>query len=283
MLDGMRSEDQNRWMMNITRHLTSTQNPVIKNIILLGAKPRERKTQGLFVAEGIREIGLALDNGFEAGALLFDERITPPATIEFLLKKAGTTSTDIISVTTPIFEKIAYRSGVPNVVGIFKQKEFLLKNLQLRERPLLLVLEGVEKPGNLGAVLRTADAAGVDAVFVCDPQTEVFNPNVIRASLGAVFTTPVVTLSSQEAADWLKKNGIRIFATWLEAARSVYSCNLNQALAFVLGAEAGGISSFWVEQAEERIIIPMSGQVDSLNVSTAAAIVLFEAVRQRQA
>ena len=267
--------------MDINRHLTSLQNPVIKNIALLGAKPRERKDQQLFVAEGLREVELALSSGFEMETLLFDEKITPVTIIENLLQKSVAASTEIIAVTTPVFEKIAYRSGVPNVVGVFKQKNFNLENIHLQKDPLLLVLENLEKPGNLGAILRTADAAGVDAVLVCDPQTEVFNPNVIRASLGAVFTVPVVVLSSSEAVAWLKNSGIRIFATWLEAAQPVYTCNLNQALAFVLGSEATGISGFWVAQSDERIIIPMHGQVDSLNVSASAAIVLFEAVRQR--
>ncbi len=261
--------------------MTSTQNPTIKNVALLGSKSRERWVQRRFVAEGIREVGLALKNNFEAEALFFDEKVTPAGQIEALLQQSGGTSAEVVSVTAPVFEKIAYRSGVPNVVGVFRQKHFPLESLTLTANPLLLVLENVEKPGNLGAILRTADAAGADAVFVCDPQTEIFNPNAIRASLGAVFTVPVVALSSATAADWLKSKGIRVLATWLEATKSLYASDLTLPLAFVLGAEATGISSVWVERANEHIIIPMSGQVDSLNVSTSAAIVLFEAVRQR--
>ncbi len=264
------------------KQITSPQNPFIKNIALLGAKARERKAQGLFVAEGLREVELALRSGFEAEALLFDEAVTPFSTIENLMKNAVKQPGEVIAVSTPVFEKIAYRTGVPNVVAVFKMKTWGIEELRLSETPLLLVMESVEKPGNLGAMLRTADAAGVDAVLVCDPHTDIFNPNAIRASLGAIFTVPVVALSTEEAVSFFKKQGIQIFATWLEAAKPLYNCDLTQPLAFVLGAEATGISKYWVENSDERVIIPMAGQVDSLNVSASAAIVLFEAVRQRK-
>lgn len=261
--------------------ITSLQNPLIKNIALLGAKARERKEQGLFVAEGLREVGLALQNGFEATALLYCEATTPRSAIDQLVKKAQSPPCELIGVSEAVFEKIAYRTGVANVVGVFKMKKSSLSNLVLPPLTLLLVVENVEKPGNLGAMLRTADAAGVDAVIVCDPQIEPFNPNALRASLGAAFTVPMVEASTPAAIEWLREKGIRIMATWLEAAKPLYDCNLAQPLAFVLGAEATGISSLWVEQADERVIIPMKGQVDSLNVSASAAVVLFEAVRQR--
>lgn len=265
----------------VVKQITSLQNPLIKNIVQLGAKARERKEQQCFVAEGLREVELAIKNGYEVDTILFDEKNTTLATVENLLKSAAILPAEIIAVNTSVFEKIAYRNGVPNVVAVFKHRNRTLDMLRLPANPLLLVMENVEKPGNLGAMLRTADAAGVDAVLVCDPQTDVFNPNAIRASLGAVFTVPVIALTSEEAVAWLKNQGIRILATWLEAANPLYECNLTQPVAFILGAEATGISRFWVDHADERIIIPMSGQVDSLNVSVAAAIVLFETVRQR--
>lgn len=263
------------------KQISSLQNPLIKNIALLGAKARERKAQGLFVAEGLREVALALQNGFEAQTLLYDESVTPHSVIQNLEKNAVHEPGEIIAVSPAVFEKIAYRSGVPNVVAVFKIKIAAPDTLLLPEKPLVLVMESVEKPGNLGAMLRTADAAGVSAVFVCDPHTDIFNPNAIRASLGAIFTLPVVALTSEEAVRFLKEQRIEILATWLEAAKPLYECDLTKSLAFVLGAEATGISPFWVENAAERIIIPMTGQVDSLNVSASAAIVLFEAVRQR--
>lgn len=263
------------------KQITSPQNPLIKNIAVLGAKARDRREQGLFVAEGLREVELAFRSGFEAEAVLFEEAVTPYSLVEKLVKIATHQPAEVIATSVQVFEKIAYRTGVPNVVAVFKMKSASLADLRLSENPLLLIMESVEKPGNLGAMLRTADAAGVDAVLVCDPHTDVFNPNAIRASLGAIFSVPVVALASEEAVTFLRSKSIKIMATWLEAASSLYATDLRQPLAFVLGAEATGISKFWVEQADERIIIPMAGQVDSLNVSASAAIVLFEAIRQR--
>ena len=235
----------------------------------------------MFVAEGLREVGLALKNGFEAEALLFDEILTPPAIVEALATTARFSPKEIIGVSRPVFEKIAYRSTVPNVVGLFKIQLPALADITFRAAPFILVVEKVEKPGNLGAMLRTADAAGVDAVLVCDPLCDVFNPNAIRASLGAVFSVPVVACTSAGAIDWLRQNEIRILATHLEAAKSLYQCELGGPVALVVGAESSGISAEWASAADERIIIPMAGQVDSMNVSVSAAIVLFEAVRQR--
>ncbi len=263
------------------KQITSPQNPLIKTIAVLGAKARDRREQGLFVAEGLREVELALRSGFEAEVLLFEENVTPFAIIEAMVKNAAHQPSEFIATSAKVFEKIAYRTGVPNVVAVFKMKTPSLADLRLSDNPLLLIMESVEKPGNLGAMLRTADAAGVDAVLVCDPHTDVFNPNAIRASLGAIFTVPVVAISTEEAVAFLRSKSIKIMATWLEAATPLYATDLRQPLAFVLGAEATGISKYWVEQADERIIIPMAGQVDSLNVSASAAIVLFEAVRQR--
>jgi TrmH family RNA methyltransferase len=265
------------------KQITSPQNPFIKNIALLAHKARERRPQGLFVAEGLREVGLALKNGFEAEALLFDETLTPVATVEVLAATARISPKEIIGVSRPVFEKIAYRSTVPNVVGLFKIKLHTLADIAFRSAPFILVVEKVEKPGNLGAMLRTAGAAGVDAVLVCDPLCDVFNPNTIRASLGAVFTLPVVPCTSGEAIAWLRQNEIRTLVTHLEAAKSVYECDLRDPVALVVGAESTGISTEWSAAADERIIIPMAGQVDSMNVSVSAAIVLFEVVRQRTA
>ena len=266
----------------MSKHLTSPNNPLIKQAVLLKNKARTRKGEGQFIAEGLREVKLALLNGFEATHLFYDPAQTPSSTIDHVLENAGISPEEIITVTEQVLEKIAYRSGVPNIVGIFKQKPMDDSPLSFRNnQPLILVLEGIEKPGNLGAILRTADAAGVDAIFVCEPDFDLFNPNAIRASLGAIFTLPIYEMSSEGVAALLKQHRVPIYATYLEAATPLYSCNLKNAAALVLGAEATGITAFWVNQADERIIIPMAGQVDSMNVSASAAIVLFEAVRQR--
>lgn len=263
------------------KQITSIQNPLIKNTGLLLTKAREREAQGLFVAEGLRELELAFKNNFEAEVIFFDESVTPFSRVQKLLEKAVHEPKEIVGVNQAVLGKIAYRTSVPNVVAVFKTKKTNLNDFPLAEKPLLLVMESVEKPGNLGAVLRTADAAGVDAVLVCDPHTDVFNPNVVRASLGAIFTVPVIPSTPEQTLEFLKKRAILILATWLEAAKPLYDCDLTRPLAFVMGAESSGISDFWVRQADERVIIPMSGQVDSLNVSASAAIVMFETVRQR--
>ncbi|MEZ4933126.1 MAG: RNA methyltransferase [Saprospiraceae bacterium] len=267
------------------KHLTSPSNPLIKQAIQLKNKARERKTQGLFIAEGLREIRLALLNGFEATHLFYDPSQTNQETVDQVLQNAIMPPKEIITVDQSVLEKIAYRASVPNVVAICKNKtqgETLSLAFERNQPPLILVLEGIEKPGNLGAILRTADAAGVDAVFVCEPDFDLFNPNAIRASLGAIFTLDIFDISSETAVSFLKNQGITIYATYLEAAKPVYQCDFSAPSALVLGAEASGISKFWVEQADQKIIIPMSGQVDSMNVSASAAIVLFEAVRQRR-
>lgn len=265
------------------KHISSTQNPLVKNIGSLLTKSRQRRKQGLFVAEGFREVGLALANGFEAVHLLFNPEKTPESTVDDLLAKAKIRPDEVLAVSPEVFEKISYRSTVANVVAVFKEPVASIESpISNPQSPLILVLEGMQKPGNFGAMLRTADAAGVDAVILCEPGFDLFNPNAIRASLGAIFTLPLLVFSSEKAVDWLREKKIKILATWLEAAKPLYECDLNLPSALVLGAEATGITDFWVEQADKRVIIPMTGQVDSLNVSNSAAIVLFEAVRQRQ-
>lgn len=266
----------------MNKKITSTSNPFIKNVALLVNKARERRPQGRFVAEGFREVSLALKNGYEAEALFHDESITGLEQIQKLSELSVDTQPEIISVNRLVFEKIAYRTSVANVVGLFKMKEQKLEEVKFKNEPFILVVEHTEKPGNLGAMLRTADAAGVDAVIVCDPKTDVFNPNTIRASLGAVFSLPVVAVSNEEALAWLKARNISVLTTSLEASDSLYNCNLKGASALVLGSESEGVTDFWLTHSDQKIIIPMSGQVDSLNLSASAAVVLFEVVRQRQ-
>ena len=263
------------------KNISSLQNPLIKQVHLLSSKARERRQSGLFVVEGLREAAMALDADFAATHLFFDPAITPETQVDGLLRQTNAAPPEVLTVSPAVFEKIAYRGGVPNVVMICREHKAGLDSIKMPAKGLALVLEAIEKPGNLGAILRTADAAGVDAVIVCDPATDLFNPNTIRASLGAVFTTPVCVVSSEAAWTWLQTQGIQVFATHLEASRSLYDCDLRGPSALVMGAEATGISAFWAERAHQRIIIPMRGKVDSMNVSASTAIVLFEAVRQR--
>lgn len=264
------------------KKITSPSNPYIKNVALLVHKARERRPQGRFVAEGFREVRMALANGFEAEALFHDASITAVEQIESLLALSSGAQPEIISVSKTVFEKIAYRTSVPNVVALFRMRERSLSEVTFRQAPFVLVVEHPEKPGNLGALLRTADAAGVDAVLVCDPQTDLYNPNTIRASLGAVFSLPVIALSNEEALAWIHQHGIRVLTTSLEASKSLFDCDLRSNCALVLGSESAGVSNFWLQNADEHLIIPMAGQVDSLNLAASAAVVLFEVVRQRR-
>lgn len=265
------------------KHLSSPNNPIIKQAVLLKHKARERKNQQRFIAEGLREVQLALVNGYEADTLFFNPDQTPESTVLGLIQKADHAPASIITVSEAVLDKIAYRSGVPNVVAVFKHKtQAPAQQIDFgKPNPLILILEGIEKPGNLGAILRTADAAGIDALFVCEPNFDLYNPNAIRASLGAIFTLPIFEWSSQKTITYLQQANIPVYATYLEAAIPLYECDLKSAAALLLGAEAKGISPLWIQEADQRIIIPMHGQVDSMNVSAAAAIALFEAVRQR--
>lgn len=268
--------------MSTTKIISSLQNPLLKNIGTLLEKARERRKQALFVAEGLIEVGMALRAGYQIEHLLYNPDLTTADQIDQLLQYQPQAIHQLIQVTEPVMEKIAYRANVPNVVAVFQSPSSTLANLQLKENPIVLVLETVEKPGNLGAILRTADAAGVNAVLLCDPQTDWYNPNVIRASLGAVFTVPTFSISATEAMDWLLQKKIQIVATHLEASFPYYDTDLRGPVAIVMGTEADGISTFWSEKAHQRVIIPMYGQVDSMNVSVSTAILLFEALRQRR-
>lgn len=256
--------------------ITSTQNPKIKNLLAL-EKPRERRKQCLFVIEGKKEIGLALEAGYKIGNLFFCEEIISLPEVKTLAAHDPL----LIPVSKEVFEKIAMREGTGGVIAVAEQKTHRLDQLTLSPNPLLLVLEGVEKPGNLGAILRTADAAGVDAVIICDPQTDFYNPNVIRSSVGCVFTKQTASATSEETIAWLKKNNIAIYCTYLQASKPYHQTDFTRPSAIVMGTEATGLSDLWVQSAEANIIIPMQGKIDSMNVSTAAAVVVFEAKRQR--
>jgi TrmH family RNA methyltransferase len=268
--------------MSATKIISSLQNPLIKNIGILLDKARERRKQGLLVAEGLIEVGMALGAGYGIEHLLYDPNLTSEADLQALLQHQPTATSKLIEVSNPVMEKIAYRANVPNVVAVLQIPDRPLADFKTDPKPLILVLETVEKPGNLGAILRTADAAGVNAVLLCDPQTDWYNPNVIRASLGAVFTVPTFTVTASEALEWLKEQRIAIFATHLEASFPYFECDFSAAVAFVMGTEADGISEFWINAAQKRVIIPMYGRVDSMNVSVSTAILLFEALRQRK-
>jgi TrmH family RNA methyltransferase len=256
--------------------ITSTQNPKIKNLLAL-EKPRERRKQCLFVVEGKKEIRMALEAGYKIGNLFFCDELISQAE----LKTFDTSDKLIIPVSKEVFDKIAIRENSGGLLAVAEQKIHRLDGIQLGKNPLLLILESVEKPGNLGAILRTADAAGVDAVIICDPQTDFYNPNVIRSSIGCIFTNQIASATSEETLEWLKENNIQSYCTYLGASKPYHEVDYTRPCAVVLGTEATGLSNIWIANAAQNVIIPMQGTIDSMNVSTAAAVVIFEARRQR--
>ena len=254
--------------------LTSAQNPKIKKLVALQQKSSERRESALFVVEGRRELEHCLAAGYEADSIFLCPQICGDFRPEGPCAR-------IFEVSKEVYSKIAYREGTEGVIAEIKAKALSLKDLQLPNDPLIVVLESVEKPGNLGAVLRSADAAGADAVLLCDPLTDLFNPNLIRASIGAVFTVPCIACSSDEAIGFLKSSGIQILTAQLQDSEWYYNTDMKRGTAIVIGTEATGLTDSWREAADSHIKIPMLGKLDSLNASVSAAILLFEAVRQR--
>lgn len=260
--------------------ITSAQNPKIKMLLALGEKSRTRRENALFVVEGRREILHCLESGYRVKALFSCPEIISGRDEEMIAAQCGE-DVSLFRVTEAVYEKIACRKGTEGIVAEVEMKNTRLEDIRLRENPLVLVLESVEKPGNLGAVLRTADAADADAVIICDPLTDLYNPNLIRASLGAVFTVPTVAATSGETIKWLKDNNIKIYTAQLQDSSWYYDTDMRCGTAIVMGTESTGLSDVWRMSADAHVKIPMLGRLDSLNVSVSAAVLAFEAVRQR--
>ncbi len=256
--------------------ITSLQNPKIKNVVAL-EKARERKLQGVFLIEGVRETSLAIHAGYDLQTVFFCPDIVSADEMIVLVGNENL----LVPVQRTVFEKIAYRESTGGVLVVARQRNHEISSVKLSQNPLILIVEAVEKPGNLGALLRTADAANLDAVIICDPQTDFYNPNVIRSSIGCVFTRQVASATTAETIAWLAKKNITSYCTYLEASMPYHTCDYTKPCAIVMGTEATGLSPEWVKNAGANIIIPMQGKIDSMNVSTAAAIVIFEAKRQR--
>ena len=265
----------NIWQMEIT----SLQNERIKHLLLLQQKSAVRRQEGLFVVEGQRELLHCINAGYEVKTIFADcEKCGDD------LKNIPTDGIEVVEVSSRVYEKIAYRGSTEGMVAIVKARQHTLKDLENRmgENPLYIVLESVEKPGNMGAILRSADAAGVDGVIICDPLTDLYNPNLVRASIGAAFTVPTVACTSEECIAWLKEKGIQILTAQLQDSSLYYDTDMKRPTAIVMGTEATGLTTQWREAADKHIRIPMCGKLDSLNVSVSSAILMFEAVRQRQ-
>ncbi|GLB53694.1 rRNA methyltransferase [Neptunitalea chrysea] len=262
--------------------ITSTQNAFIKEILQLKEKSRLRKKTGDFVLEGLREIALAFKGNYTIETLLFYPDICDINTLENILSYTSETP-ELIEISKEVYQKIAYRETTEGIVGIAKSKELTLDNLNFkREHPLILVAEAPEKPGNIGALLRTADAANLDAVIIANPKTDMYNPNIIRSSVGCIFTNNVATGSTEEIISFLKSKSIAINCAALTASIPYQTQDFTRPTAIVVGTEATGLSDDWLQNSEQNIIIPMQGEIDSMNVSVAAAILIFEAKRQRK-
>jgi len=264
--------------------ITSIQNARIKHVVALQQKSSLRREEGLFVVEGQREIGHCIACGYEIVELF--SRSEECGVMSEITPTVDIPHSTIVS--PQVYEKIAYRGSTEGVIAVAKCKDHSLSSLLTphssllgKTTPLIVVLESVEKPGNLGAILRTAEAAHVDAVIVCDPLTDLYNPNLIRASIGGVFSVPVAVCTSQECIAFLKENKIRILTAQLQDSYDYYDYDMRQATAIVMGTESTGLSQQWRDAADVHIRIPMLGRLDSLNVSVSAAILMYEAVRQR--
>jgi len=263
------------------KNITSFHNPLIKQIVLLQEKSRERRKSKLFVIEGLREISLAIKGNYLLKTLLFCPEIISEEEV-FALKESVNSETEFIEITSEIYQKLAYRSSTEGVLAIVHSKTLQLANLQLAtSNPLILIAEAPEKPGNIGALLRTADAAKVDAVIIANPKTDMFNPNIIRSSVGCLFTNKIATGNTSEIISFLKENNINIYCAALQASVQYDSIDFTKATAIIVGTEATGLSEEWLENSNQNIIIPMQGEIDSMNVSVAAGILIFEAKRQR--
>jgi TrmH family RNA methyltransferase len=260
--------------------ITSLQNPRLKRLVRLRDR-RQRDEDRAFLVEGYREVRRALGKKVVLGELYYCPDWFLGENEPALLAQAAAAGAELFELSKDAFAKVAYRERPDGILAVAPQWRRTLADLALPAEPFILVVEAIEKPGNLGTILRSADAAGCDAVVVCDPVTDLFNPNVVRASTGVLFSVPCVVEGNEAVLAWLKGRGIRVVATTPAAPKSYTDADLRGPLAVVMGSEQYGLSEFWLKNSDDSVRIPMAGQADSLNVAMAALITLFEAVRQR--
>lgn len=267
--------------MQEIKQISSIQNTLVKKIQLLGEKPRERKKTGLFVLQGYRELQLALKGGYHLDTILFEPHIISERKVFNLLNDLPY-QPNIVAISDDVYRKLAYRKTTEGLLAIMKSKTHNLNDLVLSSKePLILVAEAPEKPGNIGALLRTADAANLDAVIIANPKTDLYNPNIIRSSVGCLFTNAVGIGSTTEVLTFLKNKGINIYCAALSSSKNYAEMDFSKKSALVVGTESVGLSDDWLHASDQNIVIPMQGQIDSMNVSVSAAILIFEAKRQR--
>jgi len=263
------------------KQITSAQNSYIKELVQLKEKSRLRKQTQTFLIEGLREISLAIQGNYVIQTILAATSIIENAAIEKLINSVNY-QIEVIEISNDVYRKLALRESTEGILAVAKSKDLTLKSIKFKnENPIILVAEAPEKPGNIGALLRTADAAGIDAVLIANPKTDIYNPNIIRSSIGCVFTTQIATGTTFEIISFLKEHHINIYAAALTASEEYQTIDYTKPSAIIVGTEATGLTDEWLQNTSKNIIIPMRGAIDSMNVSVSAAIILFEAVRQR--
>lgn len=262
------------------KEITSPSNPFIKSLVVLRDKSKERRTQGKFIIEGLREMEHAIRAGYTMESLLICNDILAPNQVKAL---ENIPTKELILISSVVFNKLALRATTEGIIAVAQTKDHNLSGLHFESNsPLILIAEAPEKPGNIGALLRTADAAGVDAVIIANHKTDLYNPNIVRSSVGCVFTNQIAMGSTTEILEFLKEKDIAIYAAILQEAEVYTNPDYTQPTAIVVGTEDAGLSHIWREEATKCVKIPMQGVIDSMNVSVAAGILIFEAVRQRQ-
>lgn len=259
------------------KQITSAQNPFIKHLVQLQEKAKARRQSGTFLIEGQREIELARKGGYEIETALFVEGMLTETEVKNLAGR----QTELIEISREVYQKLAYRDTTEGIIAVAKTKSLSLQDLELGDNPLILVMEATEKPGNIGAMLRTADAANLDAVIIANPKSDLYNPNIVRSSVGCLFTNNIATGTTEEVIAFLKSKNINIYCATLQDSAQYHSQDYMQPSALVVGTEATGLTDEWRAASTKNIIIPMQGAIDSMNVSVAAAILIFEAKRQR--
>ena len=259
------------------KQITSIQNPYIKSLVQLQEKAKARKQSGTFLIEGKREIELAVKGNYEIETILF----CPELFIQSENPNIRISEYPKIELSKDVYHKLAYRDTTEGILAIAKTKNLSLSDLKLPENPLILVLESIEKPGNIGAMLRTADAANIDAVLLANAKSDLYNPNIVRSSVGCLFTNQIASGTTEEIIAFLKEKNINFYSATLQNSNEYHKVDYTTPTALVVGTEATGLTQKWRDESTQNIIIPMQGAIDSMNVSVAAAILLFEAKRQR--
>ena len=263
----------------MVNRISSIQNPLIKSLFQLKEKSRARKSSGQFLIEGQREVGMAIKGDYKIETILFYRGFLN----ESQIKDLNSICDELIEISKNVYQKLAYRDTTEGLLAVAKTKSLTLNKLNLKfKNSLILVVEAPEKPGNIGALLRTADAANVDAVIIANPKTYLYNPNIIRSSVGCVFTNKIAIGTTKDIITFLKENNINMYCAALQASIEYHTQDYIKPTAIVVGTEATGLSEQWLQNSTQNIIIPMQGEIDSMNVSVAAGILIFEAKRQRK-